>query len=476
MRHSLVAVGVTITLASAAVAQTSIERFERQLDQIYRDTRLRANPEVAAGQRLLLDYGGFLGLSFFAIDDVQQKTHILRQYDLIGYARLNLDNAHELFLRARTSYRDFNSGDSFDGEGDETIWPTVEQAYYRFDLARHLAASRGQLTRNNVVFQGGRQFVYWANGLVLGQTLDAVRVDLTIDRFELQLLGGVTIDRTIDFDTSRPDFDDDTNRGFYGALAAVRLGRHRPFVYGLIQRDYNDDDAVAIGPVEAKSEYNSFYIGAGINGSIGDRLLYGVEAVYEGGQGRSDVRFDPLTQTLQGQDEEDIQAAALNFRLDYLLADQRRSRLTGELILATGDSDRLVSNSTLGGNAPGTKDHSFNAMGLLNTGLAFAPSVSNVTVFRVGGSTFPLPTSASFSRLQVGADVLLFGKMKSDGAIDEPTSDDWYLGVEPDIFLNWQVTSDVTVAVRYGVFFPGTAIEFDDSPRHFFFAGVTLAF
>ena len=42
--------------------------------------------------------------------------------------------------------------------------------------------------------------------------------------------------------------------------------------------------------------------------------------------------------------------------------------------------------------------------------------------------------------------------------IDEVTSDDRYLGWEPDVYINWQVTSDVTFAFRYGVFFPGTAI------------------
>ena len=44
------------------------------------------------------------------------------------------------------------------------------------------------------------------------------------------------------------------------------------------------------------------------------------------------------------------------------------------------------------------------------------------------------------------------------------------------LFRSWQITSDVTLALRYGIFFPGAAIVSDDKPRQFFGAGVTYAF
>src|SRR4051794_25866712 len=171
MRNWFGAVGVVVIAfcGQFAAAQTSVERFERQLQQIQRDTRLHINPDIPADQRALLDYGGYFTFNFFAIDDIQQNTHILRQYDLVGYAHLNIDNVHEFFLRARTSYRDFNNNQSFDNEGDETIWPTVEQAYYRFDLAHYLSAYKDKTINNNLTLQLGRQFVYWANGLVLAE-------------------------------------------------------------------------------------------------------------------------------------------------------------------------------------------------------------------------------------------------------------------------------------------------------------------
>jgi len=73
-------------------------------------------------------------------------------------------------------------------------------------------------------------------------------------------------------------------------------------------------------------------------------------------------------------------------------------------------------------------------------------------------------------------DVLGFFKFRDDAPIDETTTHDRYLGWEPDVYVNWQVTSDVTVAFRYGVFFPGAAIVENDHPRNFLYLGVTFAF
>jgi hypothetical protein len=461
---------------SRSHAQTSLERFERQLEQIQRQTRLQVNPDVPVGQRTYLDYGGFLTFNFFAIDDLEQHTHILRQTDLVGYARLNIDGAHEFFLRARTSHRDFNTGDDFDGDGDETIWPTVEQAYYRFDLARHLSAYHGRAASpNNLTAQVGRNFVYWANGLVLAETLDGGLVNLTLGNFEAQFLGGVTAHDTVDIDSSRPRFDQNTSRGFFGAMASYQLGKHRPFVYGLVQRDYNDDKYRLRQP-PTEFEYDSWYVGVGGNGSIGDRLVYAIEAVYEGGDNLT-TSFEPNTLLPIPQFEENIDAWAVDVRLDYLLADERRTRLSAELIIASGDPDRIHTTNTFGGNIPGTEDEAFNAWGLLNTGLAFSPNVSNLIDLRLGVSTFPLPNSSTFRRLQVGLDVHTLFKLQEDAPIDETTEEDSrFLGVEPDLFVNWQITSDVSFALRYGVFFPGNAIVADEHPRNFFFAGLTFAF
>jgi hypothetical protein len=260
----------------------------------------------------------------------------------------------------------------------------------------------------------------------------------------------------------------------FGGIIRTQVGNHAPYAYALVQRDWNDDRALVVQDVTTHFDYDSYYLGLGSSGSLTDRLLYAAEFVYEGGHGESNS-FDEsgaqITQT-----EEDISAWALDARLDYTYTNPGRTRLGAELILASGDKDRFSSNSTFGGNQPGTQDHAFNAFGLVNTGLAFSPAVSNLAVARVGASTFPLPESSRFHQLQVGADVLVFCKLLGEAPIDEATNNDRFLGVEGDLYLTWQVTSDVTFALRYGGFIPGNAIEGDKSLRNLFYAGVTYAF
>src|SRR4030095_7253832 len=123
-----------------------------------------------------------------------------------------------------------------------------------------------------------------------------------------------------------------------------------------------------------------------------------------------------------------ISAFAADLRVDYLLLDTRRTRITNELLLASGDEDRLHTSDTFGGNATGTTDHAFNAFGLLNTGLAFAPQASNLMMWRTGISTFPFPDYRPLRRLQVGVDFFVYGKSNDDAPIDEPTIDGRFLG------------------------------------------------
>jgi hypothetical protein len=469
---------LTFVVAHPARAQISVERFSRQLEQIQRDTTLKADTSVPVGQRTLVDYGGYLSLNYFLVEDFNRNTHVLRQYDLVGYGRVNIDGVHEFFGRGFLQYQDFNPGDSFDGEGDD-FHPTFDRLYYRFDLQRYIAAYEGRLVNYNLTFQGGRQLVYWGNGLTLSQVLDGAVVDLSWGPLTLELIGGVTPQKdTVDFDSSRPHFDDDTFRGFYGGIFSWQVTpKHRPYVYALFQQDYNNSYTRDTGVIQTRFDYYSWYIGAGATGSIGDRFLYAVEFVYEGGSGLSNsfTTAGGLVQPIP-QTDDDISAWAADVRLDYLFADDRRTRLSGEVIAASGDDDRLHSSNTFGGNTPGTDDQAFNAFGLLNTGLAFAPNVSNLLAFRVGASTFPAPDNRLFRRLQVGADVFIFNKMDADAPIDEPTLDGRYLGWEPDVFINWQITSDVTLALRYGIFFPSSDTVISDDSRQFFFAGLTFAF
>ena len=481
-RASFIAAGALIVSLVPAVAfgqarPANLERFERQLEQIRRDTLLRADESLSLQQRTFFDYGAYATVGYLSTDDNLNDNHVLRQYELVGYARMNFDGAHEFFLRGFLTYRDFNDGDAFDQYGDEFLDPELDRWYYRFDLQRHQAAYYGRQIDYNIIAQVGRDIAYWGNGLVLSTDLMGGSLTLQYHGWDLLMLAGVTPVRTVDFDASRPSFDHNTKRGFYGAMLSKDLSGHRPYAYGLVQRDYNDHDTLITGPVTTEFEYNSYYIGIGASGPITDKLQYGVEVAYEGGETESNsfVVGGPFLSPVP-QTTDEIQAWAADVRLDYLFNDRRWSRISGEVILASGDDDRLNSSNTFGGNESGTKDHAFNAFGLLNTGLAFAPAVSNMLAFRVGGSTFPLPDYGPLRRLQIGTDVFIFNKLNSDGPIDEVTADERYLGWEPDIFLNWQITSDLTMVLRYGIFFPSDDAFGSDEERQYFYGGMTYAF
>jgi len=337
-------------------------------------------------------------------------------------------------------------------------------------------------TRNEFAITGGRQLIHWANGLTLSQIIDGGEISVGYGPVTLQVIGGITPDLYSDIDPFRPEFDSKYDRGFYGGMIIVEVEKHRPFIYGLVQQDYNDHSATdfsfggATAPV--RFEYDSWYIGTGSRGSITDQLVYGVELVYQGGSTLSSPYIGSIdAPTLVSQTEDDISAWAADFQLDYLLPDANRTRLSGEIILASGDSDRdLSSTSVIGGNRTGTTDSAFNGFGLVNSGLAFSPRLSNLAIARIGASTFPLPQNRLFNRMQIGANLLVFSKLDGAAPIDEPTGSEAFLGVEPDVFVNWQITSDLTFALRYGVFLPSNTIESTASARHFFFTGLTLGF
>ena len=84
--------------------------------------------------------------------------------------------------------------------------------------------------------------------------------------------------------------------------------------------------------------------------------------------------------------------------------------------------------------------------------------------------------SGDHSCFQIGTDFFILGKLQSHAPIDEATNNHHYLGIEPDVYINWQVSSDVTVALRYGVFVPSSRNFQSHDARQFLYATVTYGF
>ncbi len=454
-------------LVSEASAQTDILKFQRQLDLIQQENRIAIDPNVPVSQRALVEYGGFASFAFMAIDDSTGADHILRQSDLNMYARVNFDNVHEFFVRGRSTFRDFNSGHSFDGQDEDLVEPTLDRAYYRFDAARAVRVHEGRDPGGVFNVTLGRQLVVWGNGLALSLVMDGGVLTFGRGNLTADLLGARSRESQVDLDSSRPGFNGDMDRDFIGIKVNYMASPNtKLYAYGLWQ----DDDNGTVASSGTMYNYQSYYIGGGIEGTAGDNWLYGVEVVGEGGTSFSN--------TATAQTREDIQAWAVDARVDYLLLDQASTRFTLEVLVASGDDDRASSTSnTVGGNTSGTNDNAFNGFGLINTGLAFSPSASNLVMARLGVSTYPFRGHGILDRLQVGANGFLFGKYRNAAPINEGTDmTHTYLGSEVDVFFNWQITSDLSWSTRYGVFFPGADISADHDARHLLYTGVTLAF
>ncbi|TVQ60743.1 MAG: autotransporter outer membrane beta-barrel domain-containing protein [Phycisphaerales bacterium] len=462
--------GVFSAPAAAQDEERRIERAMRIADPTY---RLRVDTSLGLTERSLLDVGGFASFSAVNIRDNTGNYRRLLQPEVTLYGRAVIDGAHTIFARSRFQYRDFSRGDSFDGRGDRWTKPFLDRYWYEYDHARAQAAYEGVAPENNFNIRVGRQFVDWNAGLALSETLYAARPTVQLGRFSIEGIAGVTTgDRAItDFDASRRDFNSETWRGFFGATFRYRFqDATQLYAYVLHMPDFNSGDTPRANlPINVDFDYEATYFGIGAQGSFTNNLAYLAEFVYQIGESQSDPLQGP-------QRSEDIRAYAARVMLTYYFGDRNNTQLEFETLLASGDSDRLTSSDTVGGNRPGTNDRGFNSLGFANTGLAFAPSLSNILTVRLGALTTPFPESRMFEQLQVGADVIVFNKLNSNAPIDEATSNDGYLGVETDFSVNYRITSDLAVTGRAGLFFPGDAITSGSHVRQFIFAGVTLSF
>lgn len=472
--------------ATPALAQQNpdaIRRVERQLRMIDEQYRRAAPRSQTISERLLIDAGGSIGFGYYSIDDEFSNSHGMRQTDGRLYLLAELDGAHRFYGRLRFQYNDWNTGQDFDGRGDVLESPIGDEYWYQFDYRSMVSAQTGEFTDYNFNAKVGRQYVHWASGVSLSLPLYAALVDVEAGDWGFVGLAGLTPSRTvIDFDASRPRFDVETDRAFFGGMVEYRGSEnHRPFVYALAQRDMNDDDfETFVGgggeQYPTKFEYNSYYIGVGSTGNFGTNLYYSIEAVFETGRGQSNT-FDPASGAPVDQREENINAWAGVASLSYLLGDERETRFDLEVIAGTGDDDRLNSSDTFGGNQPGTDDNSFNAFGLLNTGLAVGFEPANLLSLRFGVSMAPAPEVEWLRGLRLSVDGFLFHKIDRDAPVSVNTDNSSYIGAEIDVGIDWRITSDVFGTLRYGIFFPGDAMPSgEDDNRQFLYAGVTYVF
>lgn len=496
---------VAAALATTAVAQRGTsglaENFQRQLDVEDAEARQAYFRDTPISERLLLDAGGSFRYGFYEIQTPRSQDQFLQQPDLRLYVRAELDGAHRFFGRLRLEYNewDFNGTRGFGPDTSEEGWqdPIGEIYWYEFDLAGLMASQGGAAPPDfNVVVKGGRQYFIWASGLVLSNYLYAGLVDLTLGDFTLSGLYGATAGHdTVDFDTSRPGYDYNTDRNYLGGKIEYRgLAEHRPYVYYLAQYDgnggqYNVVQPGVLGGVPTTYNYDSQYLGVGSMGSIGADLVYRVEFVQQWGTTLSDpLNRNPVfnAATLAAgqplavpQQQSSISAQAGLAGLTWLARNDMDLRLDGQFVIGSGDPNRLDSGTTFGGIAPRNTDHAFNSNGYVNTGLALAPLPTNLAIPSVGLSLNPFPSNSTLKNVRYGVTGYVFNKLVSNAPISVLTRPGVpYIGGEIDQSLDWRISSDLNFNLRYGIFLPHKDAFFpgEGKIRQFFYVGLTYAF
>jgi hypothetical protein len=419
-----------------------------------------------------VDVGGWLNMAFFNYDDAPARIERqMRQYELRAWASMNLQGVHKFYFRGLANYDDW-SGQRQDEHGAE-----VERAWYQLDLTKLLQKS-GQRPPVGAKIKLGRSFATIGTALVLSTTLDMGQVDITCGDWEFMGFLGHTLRDSWNIDNS-PAVANRQQRWISGFQATYRgWNQHRPFVYFMHNDDNTDPSGSIAGPGQ-KYEYNSDYIGIGSTGTLClPNLRYSVEGVYEFGRtysaGTFPVGFEP------GQSD-NIRAWAIDAQIEYLFADcPTRPRVGFEYLFASGDSDRSTNHiGTDGGNRSGTEDHGFGAFGFRDLGIAFSPEISNIHVYAINASFFPMENIEMFEKMELGTKLFFYSRAHGSGPISDPTTTNeaQSSGFEMDFFANWRMTSDLALTVRYGSFFPGAAYKGGDkSARQFLYGGIVFSF
>ena len=470
-RSSLLVLVVAAVPAGVAFGQARTGRdvYEEQL-------RVRLDRQAPEAREMGFEAGGWFSAAYFNYDDPSTPSgsvRTLRKFEVQPWARVNLRGVHKFYFRGVVSYDDWNSGDNSKERGDDRD-ERLGRAWYQFDLGRMLRNETGRDPPVGFRAKIGRAFSTIGTALVLSMPLDMIQVDLTTRDWEFMTFVGHSVPYVRNIDTSlavagRQD------RWFFGAQATYKgFNHHRPFVYFL-----NNQDDTRPDPWTATQsyEYTSRYLGGGSQGTlVSPNLRYQAEIVGEWGQTYSSGVASGTT----GRDH--IEAMAVDVLLEYLFPVRTRPKVSVEYIYGSGDQNRTGSSTnTVGGNRADSTDHAFNAFGFRDTGVAFAPRISNIHIYKGGASLRPLEKLAVFKRMEVGTNLFFYHRAASEGAISDATiaaaNNARWLGWEWDLYCNWRLTSDLHWTIRYGAFFPGSAYDGGDKTcRQMIYTGIVFSF
>jgi hypothetical protein len=469
-QNTLWALAVVLAgMANAGLGQARDDQGAQRFLQQQRllDDQLRQKRQEVAPLQAVFDFqwGGWLSYNYFNFGDGVQGSRVSHRPELAVWTRMVADGgAHELFARMRLNYYYFRPGDEYERQED-WVGPEFDQLWYQIDVGKALRLTQ-PTDPLQLKVRVGRQTVQFGTGYALDLPMDAVLLDAKLHDVRVLGLIGKSIRNFPNIERDAP-VHSHMDRMFYGVqLAYEGWQRHVPFVYAL----WNDDRTEERPKYWFQDfSYDSFYLGFGSRGAIVHNLNYWAEGVYESGHDFGDGEFIH---------KDYIEAFGWDLGIEKLFDVPTRPRVSAEYMFASGDAGRMFSpTNAIGGNRGDHKDSGFNGFGFRDAGMALAPALSNLHVWRVGGALAPLERFEFFRDLELGTNWFLYYKNQARGAISDPLADEFngYVGWAMDYFINWRLSSDLAWTLRWGEFFPGAAYT-DQGWRHFLFTGVTWSF
>lgn len=466
---------LVITLAGSVFAQPAVGGAGARVYQ--EQLRVELDSQDPADREIGFDAGGWFNYALFNYRDSTNRTRTLNQFQLRGWASFNYKNIHHAYFRGLLNWDRWANGDNphIKHNDNTNFKETVERAWYAVDVDRLLGSEPGKDNPIDFRFKVGREYMTIGTAFTLAAPLDMVEFDLRVRDVKFRAMLGKTVSDFTNMDTSIA-VADNQRRCMYGfELTYLGLPQHRPFAYYWAQSDHSGTNGY-VPEANQRYDYSSRYFGIGSQGSIFlPRLNYSVEFVGETG---STYSFR------SGDRKDDICAFGADLQLMYTFDTKMTPQVKFEYMWGSGDGDRAGSSSaTFGGNKPGSKDKAFNAFGYRDTGIAFAPRVSNIHIWMLNGSFRPFEDSGNefIKRMEIGSSVFFYAKDKGHGPISDPAanarSSKW-LGWEWDVYCNWRITSDLSWTARYGIFQPGSSTYSGagDGSRHFLYTGMSLSF
>ena len=195
------------------------------------------------------------------------------------------------------------------------------------------------------------------------------------------------------------------------------------------------------------------YFGLGLSGAAVSSLYYNLFFYWNAGSTLSYVP-DSVSVTGFSYQYRPIQAFIGGFGLKYYMEETLSSRLEFQGVFSSGNAGNQ---SYLEGNTSSVSTM-FVPISQEVIGLAFTPKMGNLVLLDLNYSFKPFAQRATaWKNLQIIAKVLSFFR-PTTGAISQPglssSSNDLYLGTEPEIIARFRIFSDLGIVLSTGIFLP----------------------